>query len=524
MNQPSQRHMEAGARLLREGKVRDAHMFSVALLDKYPDSHQVLVFAADTASLGGDRARAIEYISQAVEKAPDNPLLQLRKAQLQFNDSRRSDALATARAAASRIEADEKQYRALARIFSDCLDLESARGLLLEAHDKLPESQHVLADLAVTEFHLNLPEEAERHIDALLALQPFHPAALHLRSQLKRQDEENNHVADLTERLGKGPQHPNLIAGACYALAKEYEDLQHYPESFEVLERAAAAYRSTLDYDSAGELASHAEIRSVFTSEAAATLRAGEETPGPLFIIGMPRTGTTLVERLLSAHSQVTSIGEFSDFPMLLSDQIGRAREMGATGTPAELSVQMNLPELGERYLSAARDLAGDSPFFVDKLPVNFLYCGYIRKALPGARMIHLNRNPLDTCYAVFKTLFLNAYSFSYDLDELADYVISYHKHMQHWHAVMPDAILDVSYEELAQDPEPQARRILDWCGLDWEPGVLNFHEQDSPSMTASAMQVRRPFYTESIGAWERAGSGFDRVREKLAAEGLLPG
>jgi hypothetical protein len=312
------------------------------------------------------------------------------------------------------------------------------------------------------------------------------------------------------------------VAGACYALAKEYEDLGHYPEAIEVLARGAQAFRSTLQYDSEDELRTHADIRAVFTRDAMEKLAPGDDSEGPVFVIGMPRTGTTLVERLLGSHSQVCSIGEFTDFPMLLTDQIGLAERAGATGSTIELSLKIDFAELGARYLKAARDLAGDSPFFVDKLPVNFLYCGYILAALPNARLIHLTRDPLDTCYAVYKTLFLNAYAFSYDLEELADYTISYHRHMQHWEEVLPGRILNVRYEKLVQEPETEARRILDGCGLAWEEAVLDFHTQDSPSMTASAMQVRKPFYTESIGAWKRAGSAFDPVREKLAAAGLL--
>jgi tetratricopeptide (TPR) repeat protein len=522
VKQPAQQDIDAGARLLQAGKISDAQHLAQAMLRQFPDSHQVLAFAADTASLGGDRGVAIDYISAAAEKVPDNGLILLRKAQLEFNDSRRADALKSARAAAELIADDEKQYRALARIMSDCLDLQGARELLLRAHLALPDSQPVLADLAVAEFHLNMADEAEQHLAALLEKQPFHPAGLHLRSMLRTQTEENNHVADLTERLARGPDHPNLVAGAGYALAKEYEDLGHYPEAVEVLGRAAQAFRSTLNYDAADELAAHADIRAAFTREAFESLAPGNVGEGPIFVIGMPRTGTTLVERMLSSHSQVCSIGEFSDFPMLLRDQIGRVQQAGATGNEIELSLKIDFAELGARYLKAARDLAGDSPFFVDKLPVNFLYCGYILAALPNARLIHLTRDPLDTCYAVYKTLFLNAYAFSYDLDELADYLISYHRQMRHWEEVLPGRILDVSYEKLVQEPEPEARRILEGCGLAWEPAVLDFHTQDSPSMTASAMQVRKPFYTESIGAWKRAGSAFDPVREKLAAAGLL--
>jgi Sulfotransferase family len=188
----------------------------------------------------------------------------------------------------------------------------------------------------------------------------------------------------------------------------------------------------------------------------------------------------------------------------------------------AELSLAIDFRELGRGYATAARQLAGSSPRFVDKLPYNFLYCGYILAALPKARILHLTRDPLDTCYAVYKTLFFNAYNYSYDLEELADYYISYRRQMAHWHQVLPGQILDVSYEQLVREPQAQALRILQWCGLPWEDAVLNFHQQDSPAMTASAMQVRRPMYTDSIGSGSRAGSGMDPLRERLLRAGLI--
>jgi hypothetical protein len=190
--------------------------------------------------------------------------------------------------------------------------------------------------------------------------------------------------------------------------------------------------------------------------------------------------------------------------------------------SPAEASLGIDFAELGKAYCEAARDLAGDAPSFVDKLPYNFLYCGYILAALPNARIIHLTRNPLDTCYAVYKTLFFGAYSFSYDLNELADYFVSYHRHMAHWHAVLPDRILDVCYEDLVAEPEPSVRRIIDWCGLPWEPSVLDFHRQETASMTASAMQVRRPVYTDSIDSWRRAEVLLAPLKARLEAAGVL--
>ena len=309
--------------------------------------------------------------------------------------------------------------------------------------------------------------------------------------------------------------------GAYYVqvtVAKELEDLGRYDDAIEALDTGARAYRGTVDYDSDAELSAQEDIRSVFSGETLGALAPGYGKEQPVFIVGMPRSGTTLVERMLSGHSQLVSIGEFTEFPRLYGIRLGEQFARDKSRTPSEASLDIDFAELGRAYCQAARELAGEAPVFVDKLPYNFLYCGYILAALPNARLIHVRRHPLDTCYAVYKTLFFGAYSFSYDLDELADYYISYHRHMAHWQAVLPGKILDVAYEALVREPEAQLKRIIDWCDLPWEASVLDFHRQEGPSMTASAMQVRRPVYTDSIDSWRRAEARFAPLKARFEA------
>ncbi|HEY5647086.1 MAG TPA: sulfotransferase, partial [Pseudomonadales bacterium] len=400
--------------------------------------------------------------------------------------------------------------------------LESAHQWLERALSLAPGDPGVLYDLATAEYHLNRPDDAEAHIAALLDKMPFHGGALHLRAALRTQHAESNHVADLRRRLAEGPKHPRFVAEAQYALAKELEDLEEYDQSDLALDEGARAFRSTLRYDSDSELEGHEAIRSAFTKEAFDRLASGFPDEQPVFIVGMPRTGTTLVERILSAHSRMVSIGEFTEFPRLYGIRLQNEVAKNPGVPPVEASLRIDFAELGRSYCRAARELAGDAPGFVDKLPYNFLYCGYLLAALPNARIIHLTRDPLDTCYAVYKTLFFNAYAFSYDLEELASYYLSYRRHMAHWHQVLPGRILDVSYESLVREPEAEVRRLLDWCELPWEPSVLEFHRQEAPSMTASAMQVRQPVHTDSIGSWRRAEARFAPLRARFEAAGIL--
>jgi tetratricopeptide (TPR) repeat protein len=513
--------LKAGAQLLDSGRLADAEQLADALLRQLRGTPDVHLFAADVADACGDRQAALDRLTELSADARASGPVAIRIARLLLAQRQRREARAVALAA--RLDSEPWQFAAAARVLSDCVDPEGARDLLARGHAQFPTDIAILSELAMADFHVNRIDDADQHLEQLLALAPYHPGALRLRSALRQQTIERNHVQDLERRLADRQGRPNFVVGCCFALAKEYEDLGQYDNSFAALRRGAQTYRRTLQYDSRTELETLATIRANFTADAAREFLPGFEAEGPIFIVGMPRTGTTLVERVLTSHSHVTSVGELTDFPLLLTEVV--QEKLAATPQlelEIEASLQIDFRELGRRYMAAARQVAGDDPYFVDKLPYNFLYCGYIFAALPQAKIIHLRRDPLDTCYAVYKTLFFNAYSYSYDLDELVDYYIAYRKQMDHWHAVLPGRILDVGYEELVREPEAQSRRILDWIGLPWQPSVLNFHEQQRPSMTASAMQVRRPMYTDSIGAWRRVEADFAPVRERLHAAGLL--
>ena len=249
----------------------------------------------------------------------------------------------------------------------------------------------------------------------------------------------------------------------------------------------------------------------------------GYDSVDPIFIVGMPRTGTTLVERILGSHSTVFSAGELNHFSLEL---IPLVRKLAGPKRPSriefvEASARVDFRALGEAYIAATQPLRDARPHFIDKLPFNFLYAGLIHLALPRAKIINLQRHPMDTCYAVYKQLFKDAYPFSYDLDELGQYYIAYHRLMQHWNAVMPGVIHMIRYEALVADVESEARRLLDFCGLPWEDQCLRFHENQQASMTASALQVRQPVYASSVGKWRHYERQLAPLQRRLEDAGI---
>jgi tetratricopeptide (TPR) repeat protein len=432
-------------------------------------------------------------------------------------DGQRRAALDAARAV-DLLEADERQLVGLSRVFIDGRQLNEARNCLLIARDKYPASQQILYLLAIAEVQLDKLPEAEKHLAQLLEKSPDNAAALHLRSGSRRWTESDNHVAELRAILAKNPE-PQLMALANYALGKELEDLGQHEEAFDAFSLGAKRYRELVSYDPALELSAQQDIRNVFTPARFAALAPGSVQESPIFLVGMPRSGIRLAERVLRQHSAIASVGDSGDFRRNLGLLAQHAAP--AEVSDAEATLAVDFAELGRRYSNAAREFAGDSPRFVDCTSYNFLYCGHILAALPKARIIHMVRQPMDVCYSAFKTLIFGAHSFSYDLDELVDYYLSYRAHMQHWHTLFPGQILDVSYEALLQDSERETRRILDFCDLPWQDGMLEPDPEFVGNIALSASASLPRLHCDSVGSAARAGAGLIGLRARLQEAGV---
>ncbi len=518
------RTLREGLGLLRQGRLREAQELSRVLLSEHPDHHSAWNLASEVAIASEDWPAAARHVDRLLSAAQASPGLLVRKAKILVALRRRAEAFETAGIADKLPVIDAPQRRAIARIFIQCNDPVAALASLERANRQFPGNPGVLHDLALAQFYLNRTEEAEANLTELLRVLPGHGGAIYLRSVLRPQTAHDNHIAEIERIVDTGWAAEESMVACLFALAKEYEDLNEYEKSFEFLQKGAALKRRRLSYRSAEELSSIREMAAAFTRAAYERPAEACNDSGAIFIVGMPRTGTTLIERILACHSQATSIGEFPDFPIEMTEQAGkRLLELKREeSTMIQASLDMDFAEIGRRYMTSARQLAKGSKYFVDKLPHNFLYCGYIGKALPNARIIHIVRDPMDSCYSMYKTLFNQVYSFSYDLDELADYYVAYRNLMGHWHRVMPGRILDVTYEDIVNSPETEARRVLEWCGLDWEASVLEFHESKSASTTASAAQVRMPIYASSLGKWRHVERHFVAVRKRMQQAGLV--
>lgn len=523
MANPSHQQALAQAfELLRQQRTADALQISDALLAALPGDPEVLYLASETRLAMQDPEAALGFISEAVEAVPGELPLLMKKADNLIMLRRRNEARKVAVEAAAVAGDDGRSLWAIGRVYSRCDDPAGALPLYLAAQRTLGNQPVLLHDLAMARFFTGDIAGAERDLEALLAAAPMSAHALYLRSTLRRQTEDRNHVADLEQRLAAGFPEPAARATCLFALAKELEDLGHDDRSFAALAEAATLKRQAITYDAAAERTSIDSVREAYTPGMMQADIQGHPEAGAIFIVGMPRTGTTLLERMLGRHSKVASAGELLDFGQLLAAATRKAHAANPDCTMPEASLRIDFAALGRDYMACAREAAGGSAVFIDKMPVNYIYCGMIRKALPNARILHLVRDPMDSCYAVYKTLFNQAYHFSYDFDELAGYYATYHHTMQHWHEVMPGEILDVHYEDLVTDTEAQARHVLAWCGLDWEDAVLSPADNDRPSTTASAAQVREPVHTRSLQQWRKHEAGLAPLRNRLLAAGIV--
>lgn len=515
------RQIEHGYALLRGGQLQAALEHVSQLLALRPDDASVQVLASETQLAHRNHDGALAHIDRAIGASGGDAALQLKKAALLVHLRRRSEAIATVAAAADRQPDNGRVQWHAGSLANHCNRPALALEYYAKARALLGEQPGLLYDIAVAQFFTGDFDGAEANLDRMLAMTPAAGHAMYLRATLRRQSHTANHVQDLQARLARGLAPADAEAAALYALSKELADLGEHERAFSTLEAAARTKRSTLQYSVSTEAAAIGEVMQAYDASVMASHTEGHGDGGAIFIVGMPRTGTTLVERLLVQQGSVVSAGELLDFGNLVGEYAQRSLDPARGETPAQASLRIDFASLGREYMRGAREAAMGSPRFIDKMPVNYLYCGLIRKALPEARIIHLRRDPLDCCYAVYKTQFFNAYHFSYTLEELADYYIAYHRMMEHWHSVMPGAILEVRYEELVDDTEAQARRIIGWCGLPWDPAILSASPDKVAFATASAAQVREPVHRRSVGSSRRHLAALRPLVERLAAAGI---
>lgn len=513
--------VEAARSALSRGDLDTTRRLAGTLLAQDADDAegQFLVGIAE-ASAGRIQA-GIRHIAEAVMLDPQGEY-RAHLAKLFIMVRRDGDAAATLRDAEQALPEDALSRDTMGCVYARLGNHAAALVHFTEAVRREPSNPEYRYNQAVTLNFLGRIDQAEDVLEELVADTPGDARAHHLLTSLRKQTPARNHVERLARtRAGSRDDRGRLMLG--YALAKELEDLGRAAEALETYCAANAEHRRSLPYTFARDAAVFDAIEAAWPLAEAEAQSAAE---APIFVIGMPRTGTTLVDRILSSHPQVESAGELQAMPLAVKKAAGTCTPTVMDPATIAAAAQADMGEIGCDYLSrAAHHRHARGLRFVDKFPGNFLYAGFIARALPHARIVCLRRNPMDTVLSNFRNLFAISsryYDYSYDLLDIAAYYIRFDRLIARWREELQGRMIEVRYEDLVADQEGETRRLLSHCRLQWSDECLSFHTNSAPVSTPSATQVRHPIYADSVARWKQHAAALEPVARAFAQAGIV--
>lgn len=507
------------SKLLSAGDFSRAEQEVTQALTHTPSDPALLAFGAFIATRLGKSGIAVARARQAIitKNRQDRPLAQ--SANLLAHHRIFDEALAAAKSLRIDKVSDPVVLDQLGACFTACGALEHAETAYARLVDLVPQDPRCRFNLAAAQRYTGKLDKAYINFDAAARHSgPQSNEAAYARSLLRKATESSNHVKDLTVRLAQPGLDQLMKAQLFYALGKENEELSRCDEAFSAWQNGGAAMRASRPYSTTPEIdAMQATARTWKNGSQA----GAEASLTPLFIVSLPRAGSTLLDRMLSAHPRITSAGETEDFIVSLLAEMGNKTNL----SPAQLAVataDLDIQRVGERYRKAMQRRGHKSGFVIDKTPTNFLYAGLIAEALPEARIIEVRRDPRDAVLATFKTLFMDRYFWTYDLENAARYMVAQRQLMTHWHQGWSRRIEQVSYEDLVVSTEVETRRLINFLGLEWNAACLDPTNNKNAVATASAEHVRKPVYSSSIGTWRQFQQQLQPAFEIFKAEGLI--
>ena len=517
---PDKGAVAVGADHLKAGRTDDAIDTLKAVLKKDPNNVDAMVFLALAyRQLDNHMDDAEALLRRATQAAPDHVTAWLNLGSILARRNKRPEALEAYRQA-TRIEPGHPgAWSLMANCQAHLGDTEAARRSFERSLKLQPDHPHTQMGYGHVLKTLGDQDAALRAYREAIRLRPSSGEVYWSMANLKVFTFEDSEVEAMLEQLDSGQLRPSEEVHFRFALGKAFEDRQDWEQAWHHYHEGNQKQRTEVYHDPLEDREKKQAIREVF-SEAflAGHAGGGFEAPDPILVVGLPRSGSTLIEQILASHSQVEGTAELPNLGRL-SLSIGRYRPDGVQFPEACADLRArDWRQLGKRYIEETRRYREtDRPFFTDKLPNNFPLIGLLHLILPNAKVINTLRHPLDTLLGNYKQLYGQGQHFTYDLFDLAEYYKDYHAMMAHWREVLPGKVLDVHYEDTVLDTETQVRRLLDHCGLPFEEACLRPWETERAVRTASSEQVRQPIYTGALGKWRRYEPWLDVWKSSLA-------
>ncbi|RWB00871.1 MAG: tetratricopeptide repeat protein [Mesorhizobium sp.] len=405
----------------------------------------------------------------------------------------------------------------LAETLQEAGRLDEALAVFREALAIRPKDADLLHGLGVGLMEKGKLDEAADLFRQALAINPAMATAWLMLTQVKRQKERDSELGGMEAQHAKAPQDSLARMQLSFGLGKANDDLRDYGRAFDYFAEGNAIRRKGINYDQARTRAEFEAMKATFDAgffEKHRPSSISDDTP--IFIVGMPRSGTTLVEQIIASHPQVYGAGELSILKKAVGKQFPATMPGGFPWGVSDMG-DADFAEAGQAYLDMLHARYPNMRHVTDKMPGNFLLVGFIHMMMPKARIIHCARDAAATCLSIYKVHFRgDSHRYGYDLGELADFHNLYTDIMKHWHTVLPGVVHDVRYEDFVADQEGQTRALIAHLGLPWDDAALSFHETDRPVRTASAAQVRQPMYQGSVDLWKRYGDRLKPLLDKL--------
>ncbi len=516
---PERKALALAAESFKEGRLDEAEKICRKVLEKNPNNVDAMrlvgILSAGLKKFGA----AERFFRKAIEIAPDFTGAIVDLGHLLQEDGRFEDAISCFRQA---IEMEPENAR-LYDMLGNVLEPAALTYDAIEAHQKAIELDPGLAGSWLGLGHslktVGRLEESIKAYHQCYKLKPEFGAVKWSLANLKTYRFADEEIADMQAKVGQENLNGESEVNFLFALAKAYEDRKEYDQAWHYYNEGNSKRRMQEAYDPVETEVRNDLLIDVFNKEfLESNTGIGNPDSSPIFVLGLPRSGSTLIEQILASHSLVEGTSELQ-YVDLCKKSLTKNRADGINYPEAVCALdEQHFTALGQDYINYCQmHRTEGTQYFIDKNPNNFPNIGFMHLILPNAKIIDARRHPMDACFSCYRQLFARGQAFTYDLTDIGEYYLQYQRMMDHWHEALPGRVLTVQYEEVVSDFENQVFRILEYCGLPWEDSCLNFYDTDRPVRTPSSEQVRQPIYTGSLHRWRKYDQHLDELKETLS-------